>query len=161
MCALRGTILWLLLQLAKRSDAIAPSGIEALQQIPQLSYDQVALIAGNATARCQLMPQLCDWQLHLYEGHPFQVELPSSQGAVGEQVEVVTRPAAGTSTASPDLSLLSFAVPGINNNHELLIYAQVETVSKPKPKRRPKTKSNSKSKSRKRKRLLANNIMLM
>ncbi|EDW58847.2 uncharacterized protein Dvir_GJ18722 [Drosophila virilis] len=131
MWPLSGTLLWLLLQLAIRSEAVAPPSLEALQQIPQLSYDQVALIADNATARCQLMPQLCDWQLHLYEGHPFQVELPSSQDAAGEQMEVVTRPAAGTSTASPNLSLLSFAVPGVNNNHELLIYAQLDKTDPP------------------------------
>ncbi|EDW08211.1 uncharacterized protein Dmoj_GI19840 [Drosophila mojavensis] len=110
-----------------------------LQQIPQLSHEQVALIAANATARCQLVPQLCDWQLHLYEGHAFQVSLPETGPEQDEQLP-----------SEPNAQQLLFTVPSAEHEQMLLIYAQVERKAKPSL----KTRNKSKSKSGKRKRRL-------
>lgn len=102
------------------------SYLEPLQQIPQLSYAQLSLLASNATARCSLMPQLCNWQLHLYEGHGFPVELPTST--------VGTSSTTSTTVAPQMPAPLIFAIPGLNNPQQLLIYAQVEPET-PRPKR--------------------------
>ncbi|TDG48902.1 hypothetical protein AWZ03_004586 [Drosophila navojoa] len=135
-------LLPLLLLLVVRSRAETPDAAH-LQQIPQLSHEQLALIAGNATARCQLVPQLCDWQLHLYEGHAFQVSLPENGPQPDEQ-----QPG-----EAPTQQLL-FTVPSAEHEQMLLIYAQVERQAKPSLK--PKNKSKSKSGKRKR-RLMSTN----
>lgn len=113
------------------------SNIEPLQQIPQLSYGQLVLIANNATARCSLMPQLCNWQLHLYDGHAFRVELP--QHVATSTASTITKESATIATSTtkvpqmePQLAPLIFAVPGLDNPQQLLIYAQVEREPRPK-----------------------------
>ncbi|KAL7735330.1 hypothetical protein ACLKA6_015718 [Drosophila palustris] len=101
----------------------------ALRQIPKLSHGQVALIAGNATARCKFIPQLCDWQLQLYEGHAFSLQLPQTNNNNYNNVASTTTTT--TTTSSPQVESVSnsviFAVPGQN---KLFIYAQVERRAK-------------------------------
>ncbi|KAM8711312.1 hypothetical protein ACLKA7_000452 [Drosophila subpalustris] len=100
----------------------------ALRQIPKLSHGQVALIAGNATARCQFIPQLCDWQLQLYEGHAFSLQLPQTSNNNNNVASTTTTT---TTTSSPQVesvpNAVIFAVPGQNT---LFIYAQVERRAK-------------------------------
>ncbi|KAH8410986.1 hypothetical protein KR222_004914, partial [Zaprionus bogoriensis] len=119
---------WLLLllltlfgSLFDRGTAVLPH-VEALQQIPQLNQSQLALIAQNATARCNLWPQLCAWQLHLYEGHAFSVQLPHNVATSPESTTSTTSP----TTEAPSAVPLIFTVPGLQNTQQLLIYAQVE-----------------------------------
>lgn len=125
------------------------SHIEPLQQIPQLSYGQLVLIASNATVRCNVMPQLCNWQLHLYDGHAFSVELP--QHVATSTASTITKESTTTTTSTtkapkiePQLAPLIFAVPGLDNPQKLLIYAQVEREPRPKRgrsrRRRPEKK---------------------
>ncbi|XP_034105390.1 uncharacterized protein LOC117568689 [Drosophila albomicans] len=105
---------------------------ETLQHIPKLSHAQVALIADNATARCKLTPELCDWQLHLYEGHAFSVQLPQDNN-ITNSTSTTTSPSTSSTTSttsSPPVETkpipVIFTVPGSDQSHKLLIYAQVE-----------------------------------
>jgi len=96
----------------------------ALSQIPKLSHAQVALIAGNATERCKFRTELCDWQLHLYEGHAFSVQLPQNSNNKNKNNKSVATTTTTTSLPPVESKPIPviFAVPG----HKLFIYAQVE-----------------------------------
>ncbi|XP_034480014.1 uncharacterized protein LOC117785865 [Drosophila innubila] len=123
MCDVLRMLLLLLAWLTLLQVDAAPGDDEALQQIPKLNHAQVALIAGNATARCKLIPELCSYQLHLFEGHAFSVQL--SQNDNNNNLATTT-----TTTNTPPVDSESipmiFAVPG----HKLWIYAQVERRTK-------------------------------
>ncbi|KAH8258105.1 hypothetical protein KR038_005747 [Drosophila bunnanda] len=54
-----------------------------LQDLRKLNLTQAKLVSDNSTLKCSLTPNLCDWQLHLYEGHSFSVPLsPVERGTV-------------------------------------------------------------------------------
>jgi len=124
MChRLRMLLLFLTWPVLQLDAAPTNANDEALRQIPKLSHAQVALIAGNATERCKFRTELCDWQLHLYEGHAFSVQLPQNSNKLNYNKSVATTT---TTTSLPPVESkpipVIFAVPG----HKLFIYAQVE-----------------------------------
>ncbi|SPP73806.1 uncharacterized protein LOC117591975 [Drosophila guanche] len=136
MCSVQIAFLWPLLPflwlVALSSSAMTTTQKEALQQIPKLNLTQVQLIAGNASLRCGLIPELCDWQLHLYSGHPFSVPLSFGESTVSTPATITTTT---TTTQSPkDVVVASteevFSLPS------LLLVAQVE----PKPRREKRRK---------------------
>ncbi|XP_016992933.2 uncharacterized protein [Drosophila takahashii] len=111
---------WLLLLLLRWSEA-APQHIqdEALQQLRQLDLSQAKLIAANSSAKCTLTPNLCDWQLHLYEGHSFSVPLVQ---------EVESKP---SSTVSPPKAAQEiFELTQPNTEPQLFILAEIEPKSR-------------------------------
>ncbi|KAH8260963.1 hypothetical protein KR044_001113 [Drosophila immigrans] len=155
-----------------RVDATPPPHLaETLHQIPQLSHDQVALIAGNATARCKLTPELCDWQLHLYEGHAFSVQLPQHNNNGGNNSTSTTSTSSTTTTTTTTTRAplvetepipIIFAVPGSDPSHKLLIYAQVERrQSWTKLSKSQRQRQRRRRQRRRRRKLLANLEMLM
>ncbi|EDV90334.1 GH11316 [Drosophila grimshawi] len=121
------TLVLLLIQVIIRCEAAPiPNVIAALQQIPKLSYGQLSVLDANSMARCNLIPQLCDWQLHLYEGHSFSVHMPNfSPGVIGELESNAVHTTTTTTTERPSI-LLRFEVSGLKKSDNLLIYAQVE-----------------------------------
>ncbi|KAH8371169.1 hypothetical protein KR093_006361 [Drosophila rubida] len=155
-----------------RLDAAAPRLLEeTLQHIPKLSHAQVALIADNATARCELMPQLCDWQLHLYDGHAFSVQLPqrdsSKSNNAASSTSTSSTSSTTTTTSSPLLenepTPVIFAVPSSDQGHKLLIYAQVErqqSWTKLGKSQQQRQRQRRRRQRRRRRKLLANFKML-
>ncbi|KAH8279337.1 hypothetical protein KR026_006898 [Drosophila bipectinata] len=69
--------LWLLLLSMCSSDAAAVEAT-ALQGLTKLNLTEAKLISDNTTVKCMVTPDLCGWQLHLYEGHAFSVPLPQA-----------------------------------------------------------------------------------
>ncbi|KAH8358245.1 hypothetical protein KR084_009080 [Drosophila pseudotakahashii] len=113
---------WLLLFLLRWSEA-APQPIqdEALQQLRQLDLSQAKLIAANSSAKCTLTPNLCDWQLHLYDGHAFSVPLVQAVESIPSST--VPPPKSGQEI---------FELTHPNSGSQLFILAEIE----PKPRRR-------------------------
>ncbi|BFG06098.1 uncharacterized protein DMAD_04686 [Drosophila madeirensis] len=100
---------------------------EALQQIPKLNLTQVQLIAGNASLRCGLIPELCDWQLHLYSGHPFSVPLSFGETTVSST----------TTTQSPK-DVVAASTEEVFSLPSLLLVAQVEPMPRREKRRKRK-----------------------
>ncbi|XP_015039931.2 uncharacterized protein [Drosophila pseudoobscura] len=129
MCFVKNASLWPLLPLfclVVRSSSATPAlQEEALQQIPTLNLTQVQLIAGNASLRCSLIPELCDWQLHLYSGHHFSVPLSFAESTVS------------TTTLSPmEVVAASTPTEQVFSLAPLRLVAQIE----PKPRREKRGK---------------------
>ncbi|XP_017024960.1 uncharacterized protein [Drosophila kikkawai] len=87
---------------------------DVLQDLKRLNLTQAKLIAENSTIKCSLTPNLCDWQLHLYEGHSFSAPLAPVVQA----------------TAAPVRETFELTPP--EAGPQLFIVAEVE----PKPKRK-------------------------
>ncbi|XP_034652818.1 uncharacterized protein LOC117891447 [Drosophila subobscura] len=134
MCSVQIASLWPLLPffwpVALSSSAMTTIQKEALQQIPKLNRTQVQLIAGNASLRCGLIPELCDWQLHLYSGHPFSVPL-----SFGESTVSSSSSSTNTTTQSPK-DVVAASTEEVFSLPSLLLVAQVE----PKPRREKRRK---------------------
>ncbi|XP_017126302.1 uncharacterized protein LOC108145411 [Drosophila elegans] len=90
---------------------------EALQQLRQLTLTQAKLIADNSSAKCSLTPNLCGWQLHLYEGHGFSVPL----------IQPVQNP---TTRAPSNVAQEVFGLTRQENGPQLFIVADVEPKSR-------------------------------
>lgn len=115
--------LWLLLLSIFAVDAGAVGGT-ALQELTKLNLTQAKLISDNTTVKCTVIPDLCDWQLHLYEGHAFSV--PLLQTAAPQ----ATSPA--PSTPAPEIFELSPQDSGLK------VYIVAEVIPKPEQRRRRK-----------------------
>ncbi|XP_017051571.1 uncharacterized protein LOC108095146 [Drosophila ficusphila] len=98
---------------------------EALQQLKQLNLAQAKLISDNSSAKCSLTPNLCDWQLHLYEGHGFSVPL-------NQAVESATTQK--PSTTGQEIFELSHQ----NTGTQLFILAEIEPKFRRKLRRKSK-----------------------
>ncbi|KAH8255858.1 hypothetical protein KR032_001287, partial [Drosophila birchii] len=96
-----------------------------LQDLKKLNLSQAKLVTDNATIKCSLTPNLCDWQLHLYEGHSFTV--PLSPVVPGNAAQKTKAPVQET-----------FALTPPEDGPQLFIVADVET--KPKKEMRHKRK---------------------
>ncbi|XP_022232787.2 uncharacterized protein LOC111081140 [Drosophila obscura] len=129
MCSVQAASLWPLLPIfwlvAGSNWATAASLEGTLQQIPKLNLTQVQLIANNASLRCSLIPELCDWQLQLYSGHPFSVPLSFGESMVST-----------TTQAPKDVVAASTPTEEVFSLPSLLLVAQVE----PKPRREKRRK---------------------
>ncbi|EDW85919.1 uncharacterized protein Dwil_GK22886 [Drosophila willistoni] len=97
-----------------------------LKQIPTLNLTQVTLIAENATARCNLIPNLCNWQLHLYGGHAFSVPLKQEEQKKAMEKEIIK--------PKPTRTVFTLSLP--DDSKELLFYADIEPKSRAMEKRR-------------------------
>ncbi|KQS62233.1 uncharacterized protein LOC26526045 [Drosophila erecta] len=100
---------------------------EALQQLSQMNVTQANLIASNSTVKCSLTPNLCDWQLHLYEGHAFSVPL-------AQTMESTTTRAPPLPTAGQKMFELNHKVSGA----QLFILAEIEPKSRRRLRRKRK-----------------------
>ncbi|KAI8036895.1 uncharacterized protein LOC128256111 [Drosophila gunungcola] len=98
-------------------EAAPPIQDEALQQLRQLSLTQAKLIVDNSSAKCSLIPNLCDWQLHLYEGHVFSVPL----------IQPMENP---TTPAPSKFNQEVFGLARQENGPQLFIVADVEPKSR-------------------------------
>ncbi|XP_017072791.2 uncharacterized protein LOC108109027 [Drosophila eugracilis] len=112
---------WLVLisffALAQWSKAIPLLQDEALQELKDLNLTQAKLISDNSSAKCSLTPNLCDWQLHLYDGHAFSVPL----------VQAVQ----STTTQSPSKTGQElFGLTHQDSGMQLFIVAEVEPKSR-------------------------------
>lgn len=115
--------LWLLLLSICAADAGAIDGT-ALQELAKLNLTQAKLISDNTTVKCMVTPDLCDWQIHLYEGHAFSVLLPQAAAA-----QAATQ---ALSTPAPEV----FELSPQDSGSKIYIVAEV----KPKPERRRRRK---------------------
>ncbi|EDV35981.2 uncharacterized protein Dana_GF12745 [Drosophila ananassae] len=115
--------LWLLLLSICAADAGAIDGT-ALQELAKLNLTQAKLISDNTTVKCMVTPDLCDWQIHLYEGHAFSVPLPQAAAA-----QAATQ---ALSTPAPEV----FELSPQDSGSKIYIVAEV----KPKPERRRRRK---------------------
>ncbi|XP_043645401.1 uncharacterized protein LOC122614809 [Drosophila teissieri] len=100
---------------------------EALQQLRVLNVTQASLIASNSTVKCSLTPNLCDWQLHLYDGHAFSVPLVQT-------MESTTTQAPPLPTAGQNIFELNHNVGG----PQLFILAEIEPKSRRRLRRKRK-----------------------
>jgi len=119
MCEHPWIILFQLCVLFRRCEGAPVYPDETLQQIRKLNVTQANLIASNSTVKCNLIPNLCDWQLHLYEGHAFSVPL----------VQTVE----STTTRSPALPIAGQKIFELNHNvsgPQLFILAEIEPKSR-------------------------------
>ncbi|XP_032572436.1 uncharacterized protein LOC116800620 [Drosophila sechellia] len=112
-------VLFQLCVLFRRCEGAPEHPDEALQPLRELNVTQANLIASNSTVKCQLIPNLCDWQLHLYEGHAFSVPLVQT-------VESTTiRP-----PAPPMAGLKIFELNHNVSGPQLFILAEIEPKSR-------------------------------
>ncbi|XP_016928486.3 uncharacterized protein [Drosophila suzukii] len=98
---------------------------EILQQLKELNLSQAKLIAANSTVKCSLTPNLCDWQLHLYENHRFSVPL----------VETVK---STPTKAPPNAGQEIFELTHQDSGSQLFIVAEIEPKSRREWRRRGK-----------------------
>ncbi|XP_016946798.1 uncharacterized protein LOC108022422 [Drosophila biarmipes] len=103
---------------------------EVLQQLKELNLSQAKLIAANSTVKCTMTPSLCDWQLHLYEGHEFSVPLDQT-------VESITTKA--PSNAGQEIFELTPQDSGL----QLYIVAEIEPKSRRERRRKGKLRRPS------------------
>ncbi|KAH8290461.1 hypothetical protein KR054_003302 [Drosophila jambulina] len=85
-----------------------------LQDLKKLDLNQAKLVADNSTLKCSLSPNLCDWQLHLYEGHSFTAPLlPVVQGTEAQKITAPVRETFGLTPpeAGPQLFIVAEVEP--------------------------------------------------
>ncbi|XP_016989467.1 uncharacterized protein LOC108051763 [Drosophila rhopaloa] len=128
MCSGEGfRALFLFCILARWCEAAPLLQDEALQQLGQLNLTQAKLIADNPSVKCSLTPNLCDWQLHLYEGHGFSVPLVQA---------VESPPTRAPSKAGQEIFGLGHQDGG--GQHQLFILADIEPKTRRKLRRKRK-----------------------
>ncbi|KAH8280446.1 hypothetical protein KR018_007488 [Drosophila ironensis] len=122
------TFSWLLLHsiCMVQVGAAPPLPEESLQQLLQLDLSQAKLASDNATAKCIVTPDLCDWQLHLYEGHAFSA--PLSPATTNPAPTVPASPSPSPSPAAAPLMPAPevFHINPPDGGSQLFIVAEVE-----------------------------------